>query len=398
MTWSNWSGGVSFDPVRVVRPESESALEALVTTCRSEGWTVRPVGEGHSWTPLVETDHVLVSLEELTGLIDHGDGEVTVRAGTTLGDLGLALHDEGLALANLGDVSMQTIAGAVATGTHGTGPTLQSLSGALVGGRLVTGTGEIRPFHRESDPTVHRAAQVSLGALGVFTTIDLAVQPTYKLQRREYCTNFSAVADRLPTLIAENRNFDCYWYPRSDEVKLRLLNPPGGGTDRDALEEATLVTEETDWWHEVIPAHDEIGRRFEEMEYAVPRSQGLSCLRAVRDRVRGRWRGEVGWRVLVRTVAPDEAYLSTEYDRPVMTISLIQNAELPHDPYFQDLEPLLRTVGGRPHWGKRHSLRADELADLYPRWDRFQDVRARFDPDGVFTTPYLRSLLGPIDD
>ena len=392
--WTNWSGSVSFEPDRIVRPDSEAALQALVEACAEDGTTVRVAGAGHSWTPVVETDGVVVSLEHLTGVAAH-DPEAktaTLYAGTTLGEAGTELHDRNLGMRNLGDVSMQTVAGAFGTGTHGTGPEFENLAGSLVGGRLVTGTGEIREFDT-NDPDLLRAAQVSLGSLGIFTEVQLELETTYKLQRREYCTNWRECREHIPALIEENRNFDCYWYPRSDEVKLRLLNGPGGGTDHEELSYATLVEDQTGWWQETIPEHDDIGREFDEMEYAVPLEAGLECFERVRDRVRERWRADVGWRLLVRTVAADEAMLSTEYDRQTMTISLIQNAELDHWPYFEDLEPLFREYDGRPHWGKKHTLRAPELRELYPEWDRFQELRRELDPDGVFLSDYLEELL-----
>ncbi|RQG97088.1 D-arabinono-1,4-lactone oxidase [Natrarchaeobius chitinivorans] len=396
--WTNWSGGISFEPDRVVKPERESELQSVVRHCAETGETVRVAGAGHSWTPVVETDGVVVSLENMTGVVSHDSeaNEATIRGGTTLGEAGIELHERNLAMENLGDVTMQTVAGACGTGTHGTGAGFENLAGSLVGGRMVTGTGEIREFDAEDDPELLDAVRVSLGTLGIFTEIRLDLLRTYKLRRREYCARFEDFWDHLDDLIEENRNFDFYWYPRSDEVKLRLLNAPGGGTDDSELEYATLVEDETGWSHQVIPAHNEIGRKFEEMEYAVPREVAKECVLRARDRIRDRWRSDVGWRVLVRTVGADDSYLSTEYERETMTISCIQNAELEYWEYFEDMEPLFREYDGRPHWGKRHSLRAPELEELYPEWDRFQSFRRELDPEGVFTTDYVVELLGEV--
>ncbi|ADD07451.1 FAD-linked oxidoreductase (plasmid) [Natrialba magadii ATCC 43099] len=393
--WTNWSGSISFEPDRILEPESETELQSIVRECAERGETVRVVGSGHSWTPVVETDGVLVSLSKMTGLISHdADAKTaTLYAGTTLEEAGTELHDRNLAMPNLGDVSMQTVAGAFGTGTHGTGPEFENLSGTLIGGRMVTGTGDVREFSAEEDPDLLRAAQLSLGTLGIFTEIELDLQTTYKIQRREYCTNWRACKDHIPTLIEENRNFDFYWYPRSNEVKLRLLNAPGGGTDHEDLSYATQVEDQTGWWQEIIPEHDDIGREFDEMEYALPVEDGLDCFERVRERVRERWRADVGWRLLVRTVAADDAMLSAEYDRDVMTISCIQNAELDHWEYFEDIEPIFHEYDGRPHWGKKHTLRAPELRELYPEWDQFQELRRELDPDGVFMTDYLEKLL-----
>ncbi|TYL38793.1 oxidoreductase [Natronococcus pandeyae] len=398
--WTNWSGSVSFEPDRILEPESEDELQEIVRQCAEEDRTVRVAGAGHSWTPVVRTDDIVVSLTNMTGVVDH-DPEAktaTLYAGTTLEEAGTKLHDRDLALPNLGDVTMQTVAGAFGTGTHGTGPEFENLAGSLVGGRMVTGSGEIREFSAEDDPDLLRAAQVSLGTLGIFTEVQLDLQTTYKIQRREYCTTWRECRDHIPELIEENRNFDFYWYPRSDEVKLRLLNGPGGGTDHDDLSYATLVETQTGWWQGVIPEHDDIGREFDEMEYALPVEDGLDCFERVRERVRENWRADVGWRLLVRTVAADDAMLSTEYERDVMTISCIQNAELDHWEYFEDIEPIFREYDGRPHWGKKHTLRAPELRELYPEWDRFQEIRRELDPDGTFMTDYLEDLLANDDE
>lgn len=393
--WENWSGSVSFRPARIVSPTSEEALRSLIRRCRDQGRTVRVAGSGHSWTPVVETDDVLVTLDRLTGVVSHDPDAktATVLGGTTLDEVGSALNERNLGMPNLGDVSLQTVAGAVCTGTHGTGPAFENLSGSLIGGRMVTGTGEIREFHADEDHDFLRAARLSLGTLGIFTELELDLQPTYKLQRREYCTRWDACQDDIFDLIAENRNFDFYWYPRSNEVKLRLLNAPGGGTDHDDLSYATKVKDKTGWWHEILPVHDDIGREFNEMEYAVPLENGLECFERVRERVTDRWRSDVGWRLLVRTVAEDDSYLSTEHGRDVMTISLIQNAQLDHREYFEDIQPIFREYDGRPHWGKIHTLRAPKLRELYPEWDQFQNIRRDVDPDGVFMTDYLRALL-----
>lgn len=398
--WTNWSGSVSCHPDIVHRPETEHEVQRLVREARQAGDIVRVTGSGHSWTPLVATDDALVSLTQMGEVreIDADTHEATVAGGITIRKAARSLNQKGLAFPNLGDVTLQTIAGAFATGTHGTGLAFGNLAECLAGGRLVTGTGEIREVASD-DEQLLRALRVSLGALGILTEMRLDLQPRYKIERREYCTRFADVWPLLDELVAGNRNMDLYWYPRSDEVKVRLLNGPGGGTDEEMLPaDAELVKQRTDWWHRVIPEHNGIPRRFEEMEYAIPLANGPACFREVRDRVRKRWRANVGWRLLVRTVGADDTYLSTEHDRDVMTISLIQNAQLDHRDYFQDIEPIFRRHGGRPHWGKNHSLEADELAELYPAWDRFQRIRAELDPGGVFVSEHVREVLGPPEE
>ncbi|MCU4973373.1 FAD-binding protein [Halobacteria archaeon AArc-m2/3/4] len=398
--WANWSGNLTFTPEGIAKPETEEQVQEVVQTCAEEGRTVRVVGAGHSWTPVVETDDLLVSLEKMTGMVDH-DSEAntaTILGGTTLEEAALEVQSVNLAMPNLGDVSMQTVAGAFGTGTHGTGTEFGNLATTLRGGRMVTGTGEIREFDADEDPEFLDAARVSLGTLGIFTELELDLVPAYKLERREYCTTFEQCRDHIEDLEQENRNFDFYWYPRSDEVKLRLLNGPGGGTDHEDLAYASLVQRETDWWNQLIPEHNEMARQFEEMEYAVPADEAEACFLEVRDRIREEWRADAGWRVLRRTVAADDTYISADYGRETVTMGIIQNASLEYTEYFEDIEEIFRRYDGRPHWGKRHTRRAGELRELYPEWDRFQKIRREMDPEGVFMSDYLTELLEGDED
>lgn len=391
--WSNWSGSLSFTPDCIEKPEDEAALAALVRRAAAAGRTVRAIGSGHSSTPILRTDDILVSLDNFQG-IESYDGEActaTVRAGTTLEETGRLLLDVGMAMHNLGDVATQTVAGALGTGTHGTGKKMQNLSTMLVGGRMVTAAGEAIDFSVAEDVDFVRAIRVSLGTLGIITAVQLHLLPAYKLRRREWCTDMDGCLANLDRLIATVRNVDFYWYPRSDEVKLRTLDAPGQLPDDIA--HAVLVEENTGWAPEVIPKHSNIPRKFDEMEYALPAAAGLPCFLEVRRQVLEKWRKTVGWRLLYRTVAPDDSYLSTAYGRETVTISLHQNASLPFWEYFKAIEPIFRAYGGRPHWAKKHTLHAEELRPLYPEWDRFLETRRRMDPEGVFLSPYLRALL-----
>ncbi len=188
----------------------------------------------------------------------------------------------------------------------------------------------------------------------------------------------------------EKFQFDFYWYPRSDEAKLRTLNVPEQAP-RD-IPFAKRAKEKIGWSSEVLSRVRELP--FDEMEYALPAEAGPECFREVRRRVKEKHRQYVGWRVLYRTIAPDDSPLSPAFGRETVTISLHQNAGLPFWEYFRDLEPIMRAYGGRPHWGKKHTLKAAELRLLYPRWDHFLQIRQDSDPEGVFLNPYLRALLG----
>lgn len=392
-SWRNWSGSVRATPRRLARPADEAALRGLVAGAAARGGHVRAVGAGHSSSAVVGADDVLVDTTGLCGIVavDRARRRATVRAGTRLRQLGPALSEHDLALPNYGDVATQTIAGAIGTGTHGSGISLPCLSASLVGVRLVRADGEVLEVDDDRDGHLLPALRVALGTLGIFSEVTLQLVPAFDAERREYAIGTAAALAALDDLVAGNRGFDFYWYPRRDDVKLRLVNPVGGGgpppPGARPLERASGDA------FAVIPAHSGIPHRFEECEYAVPAAAGPACFAAVRRRILERWRHLVGWRVLYRTVGADDAWLSPAGGRDVATVSLHQNATLPWREFFADIEPVFRAHGGRPHWGKKHGLRGADLAPLYPHWRAFQALRRRMDPAEVFLSPPLRPLL-----
>jgi FAD/FMN-containing dehydrogenase len=384
---ANWSGSLTFRPRFLESPQDEDDAAVIVRHAARRGLKVRPVGRLHSSSPIIATDDVCVSMENLSGVIEHDaeEGWALVGPGTPLDEMGRSLNDLGLATHNLGDINVQTVVGAVSTCTHGSGRKLTNLATMLIGGRMVTADGEVREIGND----IIHAARGSMGTLGMFTALKLRLLPRYRLRRREWCTTLDGCFWQLEDLSRRCRNLDMYWYPRSDRVKLRTLDPPGEGPDR--IGGAKLVMGLEGWSNEVLSRKRDL--RFDEMEYAVPLEAGPDCFLEVRKRIMERHRRTVGWRVLYRYVAADDAYLSTAHGRDTVTISLHQNNTLPYDDYFDDIERIFLQYGGRPHWGKKHNLEAKELEPLYPRWAEFQRIRRELDPQGVFLTEYLGRLL-----
>jgi FAD/FMN-containing dehydrogenase len=385
-TWCNWSRSVRCAPQRIEHPASEEELAALL---RGTRLAVRVAGRGHSHTPLVATDGLLLALDALAGIEDCDPvaRQATVRAGTRLSQLGAPLSERGLAMENLGDVDVQALAGAIATGTHGTGRRLRSLSNQTVGLRLFRADGEQLQCSETHEPRVFAAARVGLGALGVVSAVRLQLLPAYQLHERIWREEVGPALESLPERIAGNRHFEFFWLPQKDRLELKTLNPstlaPGPVADRRR--------ERVGPAHEILPSLREIPHV--EMEYAVPAEHGVDCFLALRDRMRSR-HPDVVWPVEYRTVASDDIPLSPAHGRETVTLSLHQAAELPYHEFFADCEAIFRSVRGRPHWGKLHSLRAAELRELYPRWEEFHAVRRELDPRGRFLNDYLRELFG----
>lgn len=408
-TVTNWSGSLSFTPAEHRTAATEDEIVAAVNAAREAGVTVRPAGSLHSSTPLYATDEMLLTVDDLAG-VRHHDAErhtAALAAGTSLEQAGSELGDVGLAMENFGDVNYQTIAGAIGTGTHGTGLRFGTLSTTLVGGRLVTASGEILPFGVdattadavegiESDDLVS-ALQTSLGVLGVFSSVTLRVTPALDLRRRNWLTHIDWITEQFDDLVAANRHMDFYWYPRSDEAQVRMLNEPGEHPDWEppaqGLRHPTdnLKDDETGPNWRILTNYRDL--RFDEMEYMFDYSEAMEVFARIRHRIKERHRSDVGWRVLVRTIGKDDAMISTCYGRDTVSIALLHNNELPHEEYFADMEALMLDLGGRPHWGKKHTLAGARLSGMYPRWQDFQGIRRLLDPDGLFLNPYLRQLF-----
>ena len=395
--WTNWSGSVQCAPTAIIEPQSESEL---IDAIRQSASTIRVRGTGHSFVPLCAADDQLISLDQYQGIvaIDAPAGTATVRAGTKIHQLGVPLLEAGLAMTNMGDIDRQSIAGAISTGTHGTGRTLGSISTQVAALRLITASGDIVECSPAMEPNIFKAAQVSLGALGVISQVTLRLLPAYRLHEQSWAEPFAECVAQLEERVAQNRHFEFFWVPQHDVCAIKTLNV----TELPSLSQpaakpavagrlARYIGEERiDWSYRVFPSERNL--KFNETEFALPAQQGPSCLTELRTLMQTRY-PDVAWPIEYRTLAADDIWLSPAYGRDTVTISVHQAADLPHRPFFDDVEAIFRNYGGRPHWGKMHTHRAAELSALYPQWDAFQQVRRQLDPHSRFLNDYLRQLF-----
>lgn len=385
--WTNWSGAIACRPAAVLHPRDDAEIAAVLARAAAAGQCVRPVGSGHSSSALCATDGVLLALDHCTGIerFDPSSGRVTVRGGTVLHDLGHALRRHGLALANLGDIDRQTVAGAIATGTHGTGRALGNLSSQVVALRLVSADGAMRDVGADA-PELLAAARVSLGALGIVSAVTLQALPAYRLHERTERISLTDVVARFASEAAAHRHFECFYFPRHGFAEAKALDP----TTAEPASVAGVEGERIGWSHEILPSVRE--QKFHEMEYAVPEDAGVACFEALAARLRAR-HPAVAWPLEIRTVAADDAWLSPAYGRATCAISVHQDGRKPHEDLFADLEPIFWEHGGRPHWGKWHRCDAKRLAGRHPRLADFAALRERLDPDGRLLNAHLRALL-----
>jgi L-gulonolactone oxidase len=427
--WENWSRELRAAPAVRDRPRDAEAVAAAVRAAADAGRTVRVAGAGHSFTPLVPTDGTLLDLAGLDAIraVDPATGHVRVGAGIRLRALSAALAPHGLAVENLGDVDAQSLAGAISTGTHGTGAGLRALHANVVALQLVDGTGTVREL---TDPGEVRAARVSLGALGVITEVTLRCVPAFTLRGVDASAPFDDVLDALDEHAAAARHFELFVFPHADRALTRTNTPVDGpprppSAARRFAEDVVLANGGLGLACRVARARPALvppitrlltraagtGRvrvdrsdrvfasprlvRFTEMELAVPRPAAAAFVRAVKAEAE---RHAVPFPIEVRFVAGDDALLSPAHGRDTAFVAVHQVRGLPFAPYFRAVHALAEEHAGtaaRPHWGKRHLHDAASLAPRYPGWAAFGALRARLDPRGVFTNEHVARVLGP---
>lgn len=385
--WQNWSGRQTSSPQHLVRPADEATFVAAVRQAADAGLPVRAVGASHSHSRVAATDGVLVDTDGWQSVvsIDVDAEQAVVRSGTRIFQLGEPLHAAGLALRNQGDIDRQSIAGATATGTHGTGPTLQNLSASVVSVRLVLADGRVIDTDASQEPALFEIARHSLGGVGLVTEVGLALRPAYRLHERLSKEAPEPLFERIDELVAATRHFEFFWMPQLDVCAAKTLTETDA--EPDPLPDTKL--ERIGWSHDIISTLRE--DLHTEMEYSVPAELGPECFMAIR-RLIGAEFPDLQWPVEYRTLAADDLWISAATGRPTVTISVHQDISLDDQPLFDACESVFRSFGGRPHWGKAHSLTGADLAELYPRLGDWWAERDRWDPNGVFVTPELAAL------
>lgn len=430
-TWQNWGRSASVRPVRVERPRSPEGVQRAVRAAVHQGLTIKAVGAGHSFTGIAVAPGVLLELDDLQGLVsaDTSTGRVTLLAGTRLHRIPGLLASYGLALENLGDIDRQSLAGAISTGTHGTGATFGGLATQVVGVTLITAAGEFLRIDEQSSPELLPAVALGLGALGIIVEVTLQCVPTFVMHAVDEPAPLEDVLSSLDERVATAEHFEFYWFPHTDvaltkrqsrlpESAVRHPLPAVGkwvdetllanGVYRVVCAAGQVVPaitppfsrlavrltgdrEYTDLSHRVLTQSRTV--RFREMEYALPAGEVVAAFREVQALIAQR-----GWRIEfpieVRFAAEDDRWLSTAYGRASAYIAVHRYWRADPTAYFEAVERIMLDHGGRPHWGKLHTLDVETLRERYPRFDDFLALRDRLDPDRRFANRYLDRVLG----
>ncbi|CAN7262925.1 FAD-binding protein [Pararhizobium sp. LjRoot255] len=404
--WRNWVGNQSCIVRHRGAPESEAVLSEMVREATSNGLNVRCAGSGHSFTPVALTSGLHLTLSKLQGItnIDTARKRVSVHAGTTINTLGKALKANGLSMINQGDIDSQALAGALTTGTHGTGLKLGNMASQIVGMRLVQPDGGILVID-DSQPDMLNAARVSLGMLGVISEITLQVMESYNLHEKLWRCTFDECMEQHDDLAANHRHFGFFWCPvpesrhcyclpdtssvstttsLSDVCEMKTIDI----TDRPPTESAF---EKIAYSSEIYPI--EYVPNFHELEYAVPVKYGKQACMEVRKLMLEKHPTCI-YPIEYRFTAGDGGWISPFFEQDSITLSVSGEPGTDYWNYLKDVDDILRQFGSRPHWGKLHFLRAEDVTALYPRARDFKALRNKLDPEGRFLNDHLRQLFG----
>lgn len=449
-SWTNWAGNVTSRPTSIETPAEPMSLGRLVDQVVASRSTLRVVGAGHSFTPAAATNGMQVSLDHFDQLesivpIPDADGEclVTVGAGIRLHALNALLHENGLAMPNLGDIDQQSVAGALGTGTHGTGAGLTGLAAQVRGMRIMLASGDVIEASAERNPEIFQAARISLGALGIVLAVTLRCVPAFLLHARETPMPLGEVLENLDgagNFAEVNDHFEFYWFPGTNNTLAKFNNrvPEGTQATADTLGPVAAVARGARFWVDdellsnglfqftnslsaripaitgqvnsiaskalsareyVAPSHEVFISprrvRFVEMEYAIPRDALQDTLK---DFMKVANRKDLGvqFPIEVRFAAADDVWLSTAHERESAYIAVHQYQHSQYKEYFAASEAIFRAAGGRPHWGKMHTLEAADFSRLYPRFGDFTQLRGKLDPQGIFANYYTNQVFGKV--
>ena len=426
--WSNWAGNETARPLTIEKASSESHVAQIVRESTHSGITVKVPGSGHSFTPAAVTDGRMIDITALRGIyaVDREAHTVTVGAGTTLSDLNAMLAGLGLAMANLGDIAYQTVAGAISTSTHGTGQLLPGLAAQVDSFRMVLADGTVRVCSRDENADIFHLGRVSVGALGVITEVTIKVVDAFRLRALEEPMKLEHVLNNIDELVSQNDHFEFFWIPHTKWALTKRNNRTA--EPLDPLPKVRGWIEKTFMENYAFGALCHVGRlrpqlipklatalpssgsrtyindsykifasprlvRFYEMEHSIPAAALPDALREVVAMIDNKGY-LLNFPVEVRFTAHDDVALSTSYGRASAYIAVHVFKGMEHQSFFRDVEDIMRKYESRPHWGKIHHREADELATLYPRFNEFIQLRNTLDPQRTFANRYTNRVFG----
>ncbi|GGI13489.1 D-arabinono-1,4-lactone oxidase [Gottfriedia solisilvae] len=424
--WQNWSGSVKFNPQHIFTPNSIEEVVAIVKKANIENKKIRVVGSRHSFTPLISTTDFLVSLDQLQGVIsiDKEKQIAEVWAGTKLERLGQELYEFGFAQENLGDINVQSIAGALLTGTHGTGVQHGILATQIEELTIVLPNGEVLVCSKIKNIDLYKAIGVSLGLLGIVVKMKIRIKPatTYRYESKKIQT--VELYHRIEEMKNENEHFEFYMFPYSKNIQVKLMNETRTKNHSFKFEKWKVATIENNvFWFlseisrnipktsrmisrlsaKNVPNSRMVGPsfqlfstvrnvKFNEMEYSIPKVYMVDATKEIQEEIIKN-KFNVHFPIECRFVKADHFMISPASARDSAYIAIHMYKGMPHQDYFYRIEEILQSYGGRPHWGKMHNMTIVQLENLYPHLSQFLEIRSKLDPKNVFVNAYLGKLF-----
>lgn len=423
----NWAGNIQFQPEKVFAPTCASDIQLMVHAANKLHKTIRPIGSGHSWTGLIASDQFFVHLDRMQGItqVNHKDSTLSALAGTKLSVFGDEAFKLGLAMENQGDINKQSLAGAMSTGTHGTGITLQSVSNQSTSLELVLASGDIERIDKESNPDLYQASRVSFGSLGLLTEATLKLLPAYKLKITSFAEDMDLALQRLSERLTKHRHVEMFYFPVGDWSLVKIMDQTSETVSHrgpmqkfnekvlenylyELLNKAAFRTKAypqldklmrkfvsksvaVDWSHRAFPTDRSI--RFMEMEYNLPVEKFNDIFEEIKSCIKKN-NFQTLFPIEIRFVKGDDIWLSPAYGRDSVYFAIHTYIQEDYKNYFNQIEAIFKNHGGRPHWGKWHSLKDRDFEKIYPKWNEFKKIRETLDPHGRFINSHLKDIFG----
>ena len=418
----NWAKNLSFHPQEIHSPHDENELVRILKNNPKRKVRVR--GSAHSWTGGIVSDDIFIHLDKMQGLLsfDKTASTATAYTGTKLSLLCEEIFKHDLAMINQGDINKQSLAGALSTGTHGTGVKLQSISNQVLSTKLVTAQGEVLEINSGD---LKDALGVSFGSLGILSEVKLQLRPSYRLKLESFAEDMNEALLKVDQRRESNRHFEMFYFPVGDWSLIKMMNETNedvsitGLSDRindvvienwlyellnrlaastksykkiDSLMRTFISPQKrVNWSHRLFPTDRNV--RFMEMEYNLP----LEKFEVVFDEMKwaiNKGKFQTLLPIEIRFVKGDTLLLSPAYGRDSVYFAVHTYVKEDYRPYFLVMEEIFKRHKGRPHWGKMHTLKAVDLKEIYPRWEDFCDLRKKLDPHGIFINNHLKELFG----
>jgi L-gulono-1,4-lactone dehydrogenase len=424
MVWvRNYGRNVRFSPRQLVQPRTVEELQAIVQAASR----LRAVGAAHSWSPAIVTEHTLVSFDRMRApiAVDRERRQVTVQAGMRLFELNRYLDGQGLALANLGSIDQQSVAGVIATGTHGTGGNFRCLSAQVARLEFIDGLGQRVTLERGHPDFA--GVVVGLGAIGIVHAVTFDVVDAFQLHDVTSTASFDQVIENIEAYVADHDHFKLWWLPPADDVITYCLQrtdaPANDRAMRRWLKERvlsvavyrSLVTVGQLSGRRLIPSINRLltrlsGKHLEriakshigfltpsppvhrEAEWAFDLRDAKALLRAYREVLPAAGH-TYNFIQEVRFTKADDLWLSPAYQRDTMWLSLYNMDRNHWAAQVAAFEAFARAHGGRPHWGKEATFDRAYLRRQYPRFDDFAGLTERYDPQRKFRNAWVDAIL-----